>query len=203
MIKRHFARPRFERVIRRDPGDPTQKFPSVTAMHIPTCKQLQQWRAYLALIRLEKGDHASPRAHRPKPASVYVLDLKLAHYGSRIVERPWDAQDRVHTQPRTTKDIIGRGCWTQLFRSIRDRPRVTHSSPPYLIQHWPWGTWGQLSAVLNRRFTHLEDRDDLTFKSRSPAITMRLEESGSYVVYLGQICGCSRELNSGATRFGR
>lgn len=34
----------------------------------------------------------------------------------------------------------------------------------------------RLSAALNRRFTHLRDRDDLVFESsRSPTITMRLE----------------------------
>jgi len=38
----------------------------------------------------------------------------------------------------------------------------------------------RLSAALNRRFTHLEDRDDLVFESsRSPTITMRLEVCGS------------------------
>ena len=37
----------------------------------------------------------------------------------------------------------------------------------------------RLSAALNRRFTHLRDRDDLVFKSsRSPTITMRLEVRG-------------------------
>lgn len=37
----------------------------------------------------------------------------------------------------------------------------------------------RLSAALNRRFTHLRDRDDLVFESsRSPTITMRLEVCG-------------------------
>ena len=39
----------------------------------------------------------------------------------------------------------------------------------------------RLSAALNRRFTHLEDRDDLVFESsRSPTITMRLEVCDSF-----------------------
>lgn len=37
----------------------------------------------------------------------------------------------------------------------------------------------RLSAALNRRFTHLRNRDDLVFESsRSPTITMRLEVCG-------------------------
>ena len=41
----------------------------------------------------------------------------------------------------------------------------------------------RLSAALNRRFTHLENRDDLVFESsRSPTITMRLEVRGSFVL---------------------
>ena len=39
----------------------------------------------------------------------------------------------------------------------------------------------RLSAALSRRFTHLENRDDLVFESsRSPTITMRLEVCGSF-----------------------
>lgn len=41
----------------------------------------------------------------------------------------------------------------------------------------------RLSAALNRRFTHLEDRDDLVFESsRSPTITMRLEVCSSFAL---------------------
>jgi len=37
----------------------------------------------------------------------------------------------------------------------------------------------RLSAAINRRFTHLRDRDDLVFEmSKSPTITMRLEVCG-------------------------
>jgi len=70
---------------------------------------------------------------------------------------------------------------TQNYASVPQRQYALtayHFTPAHPISfHTGPGEPGiRLSAALNRRFTSLEDRDDLVFESsRSPTITMRLE----------------------------
>lgn len=109
----------------------------------------------------------------------------------------WAPQNALHPDPLPSPQFMPCMATPTRYFEIPNRPSASTNPPnhvrvpqrpytltayhftpahPILFNAGPAEPGIRLSAALNRRFTHLRDRDDLVFESsRSPTITMRLE----------------------------